>query len=265
MEQKKTEILNSLLKELGSFVIAFSGGLDSSFLVYHASRIKNIRFTAVTIRTPYIPEREINEAVEFASAHSADHKIINISFPEEIRHNPEDRCYLCKRRLFNHLTCFARENGFKYLVDGTNSDDTKEYRPGLRALRELEVRSPLAEAGLSKNEIRELCKNAGLKIWDKPAMACLLTRIPYNTEISDSIIRMIEAAEELMLTKGYPGARVRAHSGIARIELLPGHLEKIVTDPEKESIIAGLKRMGFKYISLDLEGYRTGSMNDELK
>jgi uncharacterized protein len=151
------------------------------------------------------------------------------------------------------------------LVDGTNSDDTKEYRPGLRALRELEVRSPLAEAGLSKNEIRELCKNAGLKIWDKPAMACLLTRIPYNTEISDSIIRMIEAAEELMLTKGYPGARVRAHSGIARIELLPGHLEKIVTDPEKESIIASLKRMGFKYISLDLEGYRTGSMNDELK
>ncbi len=265
MEQKKTEILDSLLKELGSFVVAFSGGLDSSYLVYHASRLKNIRFTAVTIRTPYIPEREINEAVEFASAHGADHRIIDISFPEEIRHNPIDRCYLCKRKLFNHLTGFARENGFKYLVDGTNSDDTKEHRPGLRALKELEVRSPLAEAGLSKKEIRKLSLNAGLKIWDKPAMACLLTRIPYDTEISPGIIGMIQEAEEFMLKKGYPGARVRAHSGIARIELLPGHLERIVNDPEKDSIVAGLKRIGFKYISLDLEGYRTGSMNDELK
>jgi uncharacterized protein len=265
MEQKKTVILDTILSGLGSFVVAFSGGLDSSYLVYHAGRLKSIRFIAVTIRTPYMPAREINEAAEFAAANDVDHKIIDISFPEAIRHNPADRCYICKKMLFSHLAGFACDNGFRHIVDGTNSDDKNEYRPGLRALQELEVRSPLAEAGLSKKEIRELCRNAGLKIWDKPAMSCLLTRIPYETEITGTMIRMIEEAEELLFRKGYPGARVRAHNDIARIELLPGYSEKIILDPEKNSIIDELKKIGFRYISLDLEGYRTGSMNTEQK
>ena len=265
MDQKKTDRLDTLLTGLSPFVVAFSGGLDSSYLVYHTSRLNNIRFIAVTIRTPYMPAHEINEAIEFAAAHGINHKIIDISFPEAIRHNPQNRCYLCKKLLFSHLVEFARENGFKHIIDGTNSDDTREYRPGLRALKEMEVRSPLAEAGLTKKEIRELCLNAGLKIWDKPAMACLLTRIPYDTEITPGIIKMVEEAEDLLLEKGYPGARVRAHSDIARIELLPGYSEKIICDPQKNSIIEGLKKIGFRYISLDLEGYRTGSMNTELK
>ena len=263
MSNNLLEKLDQILKDLGSFVVAFSGGVDSSFLLYRAHSLKKLNVIGVTIRTPYIPDIEINDAVEFVKIHDINHRIIDFSFPEAIRTNPIERCYICKKNLFTELITFASENGFRHVVDGSNADDTKDFRPGLKALREMNIRSPLLEAGLTKKDIREIALRYKLPFWDKPAMACLLTRIPYNTEISSEKLKMIEKAEYFLLEKGYPGSRVRLHGDLARIECLPGYFEKIIRSPEKELLIDNLKKIGFRYVSLDLEGYRSGSSNPE--
>jgi len=267
MPDNKLLKLDSILQDLGSFVVGFSGGLDSSFLIHRASLLIDVRFIAVTIHTEYVPEREIRESKAFSSEYKINHEIIEVPFPDEIRDNPVERCYVCKKILFSRIVEFARKNGYRYIVDGTNADDKNDFRPGLRALSEMNIRSPLAEAGLSKKEIRGLAQNAGLTVWDKPAMACLLTRIPYDTGINEGMLSMIEKAEDYLYDKGYPGTRVRMHGDIARIECIPGNISKLVNDPDLESIVGYLKKIGFRYVSLDLEGYRTGSMNpnDQLK
>lgn len=261
MSDSKLLKLDSTLRNLRSFVIGFSGGLDSSFLIHRAKMLGDLDFEAVTIKTDYIPEREIREAVNFTSEHGISHRIIGIPFPREIKHNPSERCYLCKKILFDKIIDFARENNYEYILDGTNADDFNLYRPGLKALAEMQVRSPLAEAGLSKPEIREHARRAGISVWEKPALSCLLTRIPYNTEISSDILSMVEKAEDFLSEKGFPGTRVRIHGDIARIECIPDHMEKFVRDPDRKSIVGYLKEIGFRYVSLDLEGYRTGSMD----
>lgn len=265
MTENKRDKLDNILKELKSFVVAFSGGVDSSFLLHRANSLKKLDFIGVTIRTPYIPASEIEEASEFARTFGINHHILDLPFPESVRDNPPDRCYICKKTLFNELIAFAANNGFKHVVEGTNADDTGTYRPGLRALSELEIRSPLLEAGLTKKEIREFLHSEGLSIWDKPAMACLLTRIPYNTEVSEGALRMVENAESYLFEKGYPGTRVRIHGDLARIECLPGYFEKIIGNNEKEDIINNLKKIGFRYVSLDLEGYRSGSSDQVIR
>ncbi|TFG42864.1 MAG: ATP-dependent sacrificial sulfur transferase LarE [Bacteroidia bacterium] len=264
MVDDKTGKLDAILEELGSFVVAFSGGVDSSFLLFRSQSIKNTDMIGVTIKTPYIPEIEIREAVEFARSHGINHRIIDLSFPESIRNNPADRCYICKKTLFSELLGFAANNGYRYVIDGTNADDTNAYRPGLKALLELGIRSPLLEAGLTKKDIREMLRNEGLPVGDKPAMACLLTRIPYNTTVTEGMLRMIEQAEHFLLDKGYSGTRVRIHGDLARIECLPGYLERIIQSPDKELIIYNLKKIGFRYVSLDLEGYRSGSADQKI-
>jgi uncharacterized protein len=263
MTDTKSTKLNNILKELDSFVVAFSGGVDSTFLLHRAYKIRKTNIIALTVRTPYIPAREIDEAVEFAEKYGIRHRILDLAFPDNIRSNPIDRCYLCKKTLFTEIMKFAGENGYKYVIDGTNADDTGDFRPGMKALQEMGVRSPLLESGLTKKNIRDLAKAEDLDIWDKPAMACLLTRIPYNTEIQEGMLRMIEEAENIMLERGYPGTRVRVHGDVARIECLPGYLEMMVLNPDRQLIITNLKRIGFRYVSLDLEGYRTGSSNPE--
>jgi pyridinium-3,5-biscarboxylic acid mononucleotide sulfurtransferase len=260
---EKSQKLDSILRDLNSFVIAFSGGVDSTFLLYRSHLVMGSAITAVTIRTPYIPAREIEEAVEFTRSFGINHKILDIPLPGLIKNNPVERCYLCKKTLFNDITRFARENKYKFIIDGTNADDTKDYRPGLAALKELGIRSPLLEAGLTKKDIRELSREAKLQIWDKPAMACLLTRIPYDTDIQEGTLRQIEEAENILSDMGYPGTRVRVHGVVARIECFPEYFEEIIHNPEKEHIILKLKKLGFRYVSLDLEGYRTGSSNPE--
>ena len=262
---QKSSKLDTILKDLNSFVVAFSGGVDSTFLLHRAHKVRKSAIVAITIRTPYIPSREIDDAVEFTRSFGIKHKIIDIAFPEMIRNNPIDRCYLCKKAIFTDLLSFAKKNNFQFVVDGTNADDTGDFRPGIKALNELGIRSPLLESGLTKKDIRELSREEHLDIWDKPAMACLLTRIPYDTEISQGTLRLIEEAENMLFELGYPGTRVRIHGDLARIECMPGYIEKIIHNPDKEHIISDLKKIGFRYVSLDLEGYRTGSSNPEKK
>jgi uncharacterized protein len=263
MTENKSIILNKILKDLGSFAVAFSGGVDSSFLLHRAHKAVKSGVIAITIRTPYIPAHEIEEAKEFTNKFGIRHKIVDIAFPEIIRNNPVERCYLCKKTLFTQLLEFAKESNYKYVIDGTNADDSGDFRPGMRALKEMGIRSPLLESGLTKKEIRELSRDEGLDFWDKPAMACLLTRIPYNTEVNERMLRMIEEAENMIFEKGYPGTRVRVHGDLARIECIPGFMDKIIQKPDREHIITNLKRIGFRYVSLDLEGYRTGSSNPQ--
>lgn len=261
MRDRKSEKLNTILSELDSVVVAFSGGVDSSFLLHRANILRLSDVMAVTVRTSYIPSREISDAEDFAGKRGIRHNIINLDFPETIRHNPGNRCYLCKKTIFSELMAFAERNNLKHVIDGSNADDSEDYRPGLRALRELSIRSPLMEAGLTKQEIRELCKKEGLDVWDKPAMACLLTRIPYETPVSDKMLRMIEAGESLLFESGFPGSRVRIHGDVARIECMPGYIEKFIQKNIRDQVVSELKKIGFSYVSLDLEGYRTGSTN----
>jgi uncharacterized protein len=263
MTERKSIKLNTILNELNSFVVAFSGGVDSSFLLHRAQEVRKSGIIGITIRTPYIPQNEINESIEFAKKYRIKHEIIDVSIPEIIKSNPIERCYLCKKILFEELKTYARKNNYKYVIDGTNADDIGEFRPGLKALQEMGIRSPLLESGLTKEDIREFSRIAGLEIWSKHAMACLLTRIPYDTEIKEETLRMIEKAENILFEKGYPGSRVRVHGDIARIECLPGFMEKLIQNPDREHIIINLKKIGFRYVSLDLEGYRTGSSNPE--
>ncbi|HZY25720.1 MAG TPA: ATP-dependent sacrificial sulfur transferase LarE [Bacteroidales bacterium] len=262
---EKSLKLDAILKELNSFVIAFSGGVDSTFLLYRANIVRGSAITAITVRTPYIPSREIDEAVDFTRSFGINHKILDIGLPDMIKNNPIERCYLCKKTLFKDISGYAKENNYQYVVDGTNADDIKDFRPGIAALKELGIRSPLLESGLTKKDIRELSREANLQIWDKPAMACLLTRIPYDTDINEGTLRQIEEAENILSDMGYPGTRVRVHGVLARIECIPEFFEEIIHSPEREHIISKLKKIGFRYVSLDLEGYRTGSSNPEKK
>ncbi|MDR2887208.1 MAG: ATP-dependent sacrificial sulfur transferase LarE [Bacteroidales bacterium] len=261
MKNSKIEKLAGILGSAGPAVIAFSGGVDSSFLLYMAHKTHAGSVVAATVRTPYIPSREIEQATEFAGRYGIRHQIIDIGTPAIVANNPDNRCYHCKKAIFTRLAGFAESAGCATVFDGSNADDLNEYRPGMKALRELQVRSPLLEAGLTKNDIREHLRREGLDIWNMPAMTCMLTRIPHNTPVTPETLTMIEEAENCLCAKGYRGARVRVHADVARIECPQQLMDKICEAAERKQIVEKLKHAGFRYITLDMEGYRTGSMN----
>lgn len=264
----KDKYLN-LKNEMSRFVeegvcIAFSGGVDSSLILKIACEIskeKNKAIYAVTFDTKLHPKSDITISKQVAKTMGAIHKVIKIDEfeNEEILMNPIDRCYQCKKYLFTQLLNFAKANNIKYIIDGTNADDLNEYRPGLKALSELGVISPLAKLGISKKEVREMAKKLDISVANRPSTPCLATRLPYNTRITVELLENIEKAEKYIKKLGFEVVRVRVHGDIVRIEIEKEQFLKFLD--KKDLIISYLKDLGFVYISLDLEGFRSGSMD----
>ena len=262
---EKKQHLESFLRELGSVVVAFSSGVDSTFLLKVAHNVLGEKAVAVTARSCSFPVRELNEAKAFCEAEGIEHIIVEseeLSI-EGFSQNPKNRCYLCKHELFEKIWDIARTKGLNAVAEGSNTDDDGDYRPGMIAVRELGVLSPLRHVGLSKAEIRELSKKLGLPTWDKQSFACLSSRFVYGETISEERLSMVDRAEQLLLDEGFHQVRVRIHGTLARIEVESGEFEKLLALREK--IVTAFKSYGFTYVTMDLTGYRTGSMNEALK
>jgi uncharacterized protein len=262
---EKERALGDTLASLGSVVVAYSGGVDSAYLAMMANRALGDRALAVTADSPSYSERHRRLAVQIAREFGLRHEIIRTSELErpEYRANPENRCYYCKQELYTRLSRLAATRG-AIVVDGNNADDRVDYRPGRQAARELGVRSPLDEVDLLKREIRELSRRAGLPTWDEPASACLSSRIPYHSEVTNEKLRTIERAEQALRSLGFRVFRVRHHDAVARIEMARDEMARALEPDVNAAILRELKAAGYRYVSLDLQGYRTGSLNEGL-
>ncbi|MCR5406634.1 MAG: ATP-dependent sacrificial sulfur transferase LarE [Lachnospiraceae bacterium] len=261
---EKLRKLKEYLSELGSVAVAFSSGVDSTFLLRTAHEVLGDDVIALTARSCSFPGRELKEAEEFCKSEGIRHIIIE---SEELaidgfKQNPKNRCYLCKKELFSKMIQTAEEEGIKFVAEGSNLDDNGDYRPGLKAIAELGIKSPLREAGLTKDDIRALSKEMGLKTWDKPSFACLASRFVYGETITEEKLAMVDKAEQLLLDLGFRQVRVRIHGDIARIEILPSEFAKLTEDAVRDKVNSTLKNLGFSYVAMDLEGYRSGSMNE---
>ncbi|NFD78671.1 ATP-dependent sacrificial sulfur transferase LarE [Clostridium botulinum] len=263
INDKYNNLIN-YLKDLKSVAVAFSGGVDSTLLLKAAKEALGDNAISITIVSPYIPKWEIKEARELVDKIGIKSYFVEVPMLEEIRSNPEDRCYICKKSVFNKIKDLAREKGIKYIIDGTNADDTKDYRPGMRALKELDVKSPLLDNSINKEEIRVLSKELQLDTWDKPAYACLLSRIPYNQKIKEKDLDRIEKAEVYMMKLGFRAVRVRSHGNLARIEVPQKERVRLFNEDILDKISKELKELGFKYVTVDIEGYKMGSLNAEI-
>jgi uncharacterized protein len=260
---KKKAALEEILSGFGSLLVAFSGGVDSTLLLAMAARVLKERTVAVTFASPIHPERETGATVQMADTLGVSHRLITSKAlsPPELVENTRERCYHCKKALGEKLHEIARELGIPTIAHGANLDDLDDFRPGFRAARELGLVAPLMDAGLTKADIRQLSKQMGLPTWNKPALACLATRIPYNTPLTPEALRKIDAAETAILDQGITACRVRYYGEMARIELPPEDLDRMMKKTLRKKITGRLRDIGFLHVALDLEGYTQGKMN----
>jgi pyridinium-3,5-biscarboxylic acid mononucleotide sulfurtransferase len=265
--ESKEAALDSALRELPSLIVAYSGGVDSAYLAYAAHRALGDGVLCVTADSPSYPERHRTIARRVADQVGFSHIVIRTSemARPEYRANPANRCYYCKHELYTHLSAIARERGIPVIADGSNADDRGDYRPGRQAAREFGVRSPLDAAGLTKADIRELSRRAGLPTWDEPASACLSSRIPYFSEVTDEKLRMIERAETVLRDLGFRICRVRHHDTLARLELGRDEIARALEPATADTIDRELRAIGYAHVTVDLRGYRLGSLNDALR
>ena len=265
---EKQAHLEAILCGLGRVVVAYSGGVDSSYLLAAAvDALGSDNVLAVTVASELTPEREVAMAQEMAARLGARHQLLSLQAlaVPDIAANPPDRCYFCKREVLRRITAIAAEQGFVHLVHGTNRDDQGDYRPGTRAAAELGARAPLEEADLTKAEIRELSRRRGLSTWDRPSQACLASRVPYHTPLTAEALRRIQAAEDYLHDSlGLQALRVRDHFPVARIEVPPADWPLLLADETRSALVAELRCLGYRYVALDLAGLRSGSMNDLL-
>lgn len=265
--ERKWQILQQKLKDMKKAAVAFSGGVDSTFLLYAAHEALGDEVLALTVQCDWVPVRENAEAEEFCRAHGIRQLICRIQ-PDEVEgfcDNPPDRCYLCKKVLFSRMRKMAEAEGIDWVLDGSNMDDLSDYRPGIRALREMGIVSILQDAGLTKEEIRILSKEHGLSTWKKPSFACLASRFVYGERITKEKLDMVDRAEQKLMDLGFHQFRVRIHENLARIELLNEELERLMEPQTRKEVTGYLKELGFSYVTLDLMGYRSGSMNEVLQ
>jgi uncharacterized protein len=268
MISEKLDRLKNLLRTMERVMVAFSGGVDSSLLLKVAKdTLGEAHVVAVTARSPLYPERELAGAKEAAKAIGVRHLLIESNEMEidGFSKNPPDRCYYCKRELFGKLVDIAGKEGFPFVLEGSTLDDDQDHRPGRRAVQELGIRSPLREALCTKSDVRELSRALGLTTWDKPSFACLASRFPYGEEITDEALRMIDEAERFLLSLGFKQVRVRHYLSLARIEVYREEMGRLMENAVRERVTKRLKEIGYKYVTLDLQGFRSGSMNEVLK
>jgi pyridinium-3,5-biscarboxylic acid mononucleotide sulfurtransferase len=258
----ENEVYERLLERLREFKLAavgFSGGADSTLLLAAAKEALGDRVLALTAVTPYMERQEVADTLALSAHLDVRHELVELDMPEGIEANPPERCYICKRGLYVKLLEVAREAGIPHVLDGSNLDDLTDYRPGLRALRELEIQSPMLACKMTKADVRRLSETLGLSTWNKPTNACLLTRLPIGSRVSMEDLQRVEEAERFLKLRGYAWVRVRMHGDLARIEVAPGQRMKLLG--EAETVAHTLEGLGFRHVSLDLLGYRLGSMN----